>query len=181
MTCGANTAGRNSHWSCPLLVLSKLKAVFFNNAFLYGEPLYSHRVLTATIYENGCLLYRRFGTRGESIGQTTLAAVLTIIMEGHEDTSTALGSRALTTEALDLAVGFDLVVLQNRHLDLLTLVLDLLGGLYIGTCKGLHSSVGQLINSRCRSSSSSFCHHRGGGGPSGEWTPSGYYWEFEGY
>ena len=47
----------------------------------------------------------------------------------HEDTSTALSVRALTTEALDLAVGVDLVVLQDGHLDLLALVLDLLWGL----------------------------------------------------
>ena len=47
----------------------------------------------------------------------------------HEDTSTALGRRALTTETLDLTVRVDLVVLQDGHLDLLALVLDLLGGL----------------------------------------------------
>ena len=46
----------------------------------------------------------------------------------HEDTSTALSVRALTTETLNLAVGVDLVVLQDGHLDLLALVLDLLGG-----------------------------------------------------
>ena len=50
-------------------------------------------------------------------------------MEGHEDTSTTLGSRAFTTEALDLSVGLDLVILQDRHLDLLTLVLNLLWSL----------------------------------------------------
>ena len=47
----------------------------------------------------------------------------------YEDTGTALSAGALTTETLDLAVGVDLVVLQDRHLDLLALVLDLLGGL----------------------------------------------------
>ena len=47
----------------------------------------------------------------------------------HEDTGTALGGGALTTETLDLAVGLHLVVLQDGHLDLLALVLDLLGGL----------------------------------------------------
>ena len=47
----------------------------------------------------------------------------------YEDTSTALSRGALTAETLDLAVGLDLVVLQDRHLDLLALVLDLLGGL----------------------------------------------------
>ena len=79
--------------------------------------------------DKGCLLYRRLGTRGEGVGQTTLATVLTILMEGHENTCTALGSGAFAAKALDLSVGLDLVVLQNRHLDLLTLVLDLLGGL----------------------------------------------------
>ena len=47
----------------------------------------------------------------------------------YEDTSTALSGGALTTETLDLAVGLHLVVLQDGHLDLLALVLDLLGGL----------------------------------------------------
>ena len=46
----------------------------------------------------------------------------------YKDTGTALSSRALTAETLDLAVGVDLVVLEDRHLDLLALVLDLLGG-----------------------------------------------------
>ena len=47
----------------------------------------------------------------------------------HENTGTALSRGALTTETLDLAVGVDLVVLQDGHLDLLALVLNLLGGL----------------------------------------------------
>jgi len=82
-----------------------------------------------TTNEKGCLLYGRLGARGEGVGQTALATVLAIIVEGHEDTSTALRGRAFTTKALDLAVGLDLVVLQNGHLDLLTLMLNLLGGL----------------------------------------------------
>ena len=45
----------------------------------------------------------------------------------YEDTSTALSRGALTAETLDLAVGLHLVVLQDGHLDLLALVLDLLG------------------------------------------------------
>ena len=47
----------------------------------------------------------------------------------HEDTGPALSTRALATKALDLAVGIDLIVLQDRHLDFLTFVLDLLGSL----------------------------------------------------
>ena len=55
-----------------------------------------------------------------------------MVSEGtYEDTSTALSRGALTTETLDLAVGLHLVVLQDGHLDLLALVLDLLGGLGI--------------------------------------------------
>ena len=52
------------------------------------------------------------------------------VSEGtYEDTSTALSRGTLTAETLDLAVGLHLVVLQDGHLDLLALVLDLLGGL----------------------------------------------------
>lgn len=46
----------------------------------------------------------------------------------YEDTSTTLGCGAFTAQAPDLAIGVDLVVLQDAHLDLLTLVLDTLGG-----------------------------------------------------
>ena len=52
-----------------------------------------------------------------------------MLRKTYEDTSTALCVRALTTETLDLTVRVDLVVLQDGHLDLLALVLDLLGGL----------------------------------------------------
>ena len=56
----------------------------------------------------------------------------------YEDTSTALRRRALTAETLDLAVRLHLVVLQDGHLDLLALVLDLLGSLEkkdaVGSC-----------------------------------------------
>ena len=51
-------------------------------------------------------------------------------MKRHEDAGTTLRCRALATQALDLAVGIDLVVLKNRHLDLFALMLNLLGGLY---------------------------------------------------
>ena len=57
-----------------------------------------------------------------------LAAVLAVVHGGHEDTGTALGSGALTTEALDLAITVHLVVLEDGQLGLLPLVLDLLGG-----------------------------------------------------
>lgn len=49
-------------------------------------------------------------------------------MPGHEDTSTAGLSGALTAETGNLAVAVNLVELENSQFDLLLLVLDLLGG-----------------------------------------------------
>jgi hypothetical protein len=64
----------------------------------------------------------------ENVGEVAASAVLAVVHGSHEDTSTALGLRALTPEALDLAVAVDLVVLKDSELGLLALVLDLLGG-----------------------------------------------------
>jgi len=50
------------------------------------------------------------------------------MVESHEDTSTTLGGGTLTTQALDFAIGVNLIVFEDGHLDLLALVLDLLGG-----------------------------------------------------
>ncbi len=50
-------------------------------------------------------------------------------MIAYEDAGTALSGGALTAETLDFAVGVNLVILQDGHLDLLALVLDLLWGL----------------------------------------------------
>jgi hypothetical protein len=47
----------------------------------------------------------------------------------YEDTGTTLSSGTFTAKTLDLAIRVDLVVLQDRHLDLLALVLDLFGSL----------------------------------------------------
>jgi len=69
----------------------------------------------------------RFGAGLEGVGQATLATVLTVVVQCHEDTSSALSSGTFTTEALDLAIRVDPVVFQDRHLDLLALVLDLFG------------------------------------------------------
>jgi hypothetical protein len=65
------------------------------------------------------------------------------MMPGHEDTSTALGVRALTTETGDLARLVNLVVLENGQLDLLLLVLDLLGG-SVGLLLALLTTTEQL-------------------------------------
>jgi hypothetical protein len=64
----------------------------------------------------------------EDIGQVALATVLTVLVLGHEDTSTTGVVGALTTETGDLARLVNLVELEDSHLDLGTLVLDLLGG-----------------------------------------------------
>ena len=63
----------------------------------------------------------------EGVGQTALTAILTVLVVGHEDTSTALLSRALTAQAGDLVI-INLVVLEDGELDLLVLSGGLLGG-----------------------------------------------------
>jgi hypothetical protein len=57
-----------------------------------------------------------------------LATVLTILVLGHEDTGTTSVVGALATETGNLARLVNLVELEDSHLDLGTLVLDLLGG-----------------------------------------------------
>jgi hypothetical protein len=64
----------------------------------------------------------------ENVSKVATSAVLAVVHGGHEDTSTALGLRALAAETLDLAVAVNLVVLEDSELGLLALVLDLLGG-----------------------------------------------------
>jgi hypothetical protein len=49
----------------------------------------------------------------ENVGKVATTAVLAVVHSGHEDTSTALGLRALPPEALDLAITVDLVVLED--------------------------------------------------------------------
>ena len=129
--------------------------------------IHNELVLIAT--ESGCILYYRgLCTGGEGVSQTALATVLTVIVESHEDTSTTLCGGTLATEAFDLAVGLDLVVLQDRHFDLLTLMLDLLGSLMPSDVRNRTVTGVIGTGSRCRSSSSSSWHHHGDGGPSEE-------------
>jgi len=56
------------------------------------------------------------------------AAVLTVEVSRHENAGTAVLVGTLTPQARDLAILVNLVVLENGKLDLLSLVLDLLGG-----------------------------------------------------
>ena len=55
------------------------------------------------------------------------AAVLSVVHGSHENTSTTVGSGALSSQSLDLAITIDLVVLEHGQFGLLSLVLDLLG------------------------------------------------------
>jgi len=55
-------------------------------------------------------------------------AVLSVVHGSHEDASTAVLVGALSSQSLNLAIAVDLVVLENGQLGLLSLVLDLLGG-----------------------------------------------------
>jgi hypothetical protein len=47
----------------------------------------------------------------------------------HKNTGAAFGRWAFATEAFDLTIGIDLVVLQDRHLNLLAFMLRFLDGL----------------------------------------------------
>jgi len=49
--------------------------------------------------------------------------------ETYEDTGTALGGGAFTPQTLNFTIRVYFIVLQDGHLDLLALVLDLLGSL----------------------------------------------------
>ena len=70
------------------------------------------------------------GPCGRPSAQVMSAHMQQVTEDGtYEDTRTTLGGRALATKTLDLAVRLHLVVLEDGHLDLLALVLDLLGGL----------------------------------------------------
>merc|ERR1719397_1007214 len=64
----------------------------------------------------------------EHVGEPALATVLTVEVGSHENSSSTLLGRALTTETVDLAIVVNLVVLEDSQLDLPVLVLDLLGG-----------------------------------------------------
>lgn len=57
-----------------------------------------------------------------------LSTGLPVLVPSHEDTGTTGGLRAFSSQSLDTAFRVDLVVLEDGHLDLLSLVLDLLGG-----------------------------------------------------
>merc|ERR1719232_215115 len=64
----------------------------------------------------------------DQVGQAALAAVLTVLVVGHEDATTAVLAGALPPQPGDLSLVTDLVILKGGQLDLLMLVLDLLGG-----------------------------------------------------
>lgn len=49
--------------------------------------------------------------------------------ETYEDAGTTFRRWAFTPQALDFAIGIDLVILENGHLNLFTFMLNLFGGL----------------------------------------------------
>ena len=63
----------------------------------------------------------------DQVGESALSAVLTVLVVGHEDTTTTVLTGALAPQPSDLALVADLVILQGSKLDLLMLVLDLFG------------------------------------------------------
>jgi len=93
-------------------------------SLMTGEHVISFRNMQQHRYVDLHSGKLRAGSKG--VGEATLATVLAVVVEGHENASTALGSRTLPPQALDLSIGVDLIVLENGHLDLLTLVLDFL-------------------------------------------------------
>ena len=53
---------------------------------------------------------------GDAEGGTALAAVVAVLVLGHEDTGAAFLTGALTAEAADLVVAVDLVELEHGKL-----------------------------------------------------------------
>ena len=95
------------------------------NTVLFGQappkPNQKHH-----IFENGRI--RTFKTLIRIGEKKPLEKTSPVEMGGHEDTGTALLSRALPPQTVDLAVVVHLVVLEDSQLHLAVLVLDLLGG-----------------------------------------------------
>jgi len=86
------------------------------------------------------------------IGHSTLSAVLSIKVRGHEDTGTALRVVTLSPQSSNLSILIDLVVTKHGQLDLLLLVLVLLRSRVIlllsllgTTTKPKHKVKGRLL------------------------------------
>merc|ERR1712121_74649 len=56
------------------------------------------------------------------------SAVLAVKMSSHEDAGATIFIGTFTSQASDFSILIDLVILEDRKLDLLPLVLDFLGG-----------------------------------------------------
>ena len=95
------------------------------------------------------LLFFRFV---EDVGQSALAAVLTVKVSSHEHAGATLLGGTLTAQTVDLAVVVHLVVLEHGELDLPVLMLDLLGrgvilllALLAATAQTKHQVKGRLL------------------------------------
>merc|ERR1712015_476857 len=64
----------------------------------------------------------------ENISKTTFAAILTVEVRCHKDSSTTFWNGTFTAETVDFAIFLNLVITEGRQLDLCSLMLDFLGG-----------------------------------------------------
>ena len=111
-----NDKGRRSRAVC--LSSTKLEGTLAEHIAKAQVAFQSSPTGDNSSMERHRLRFRWFGTLLEFVGSAALAAVLTIRVPRHEDTSTASLGWAFTSQTLDLAIGIDLVVLENGHLDL---------------------------------------------------------------
>merc|ERR1719308_544874 len=89
----------------------------------------------------------------EDVRQATLAAVLPVVVGGHEDAGAALLGGTLAPQAVDLPVVVDLVVLEHSELDLLLPLLTTTpepehkveGGLLLDVVVGQGPAILQLL------------------------------------
>ena len=97
------------------------------NASLSAQRCVARKILPVAYYPSVIRLNCLLGLV-KDICQVASTTILTVLHGGHEDTSTALGGWALTSQAFDLSITINLVVLEHSQFGLLALVLDLLGG-----------------------------------------------------
>merc|ERR1711973_272391 len=105
------------YYLCSNLDLLKIFLVFFHIFFLSLHLVVGYLLLFSVA--DGLLEY---------VGKSALAAVLAIVVRGHEDSRTTFLCRALASEPVDLPIVVNLVVLELCKMGRLVLVLDLLGG-----------------------------------------------------
>ena len=86
----------------------------------------------------------------EAVSQTTLATVMPVKVASHENSSTTLIRRTLSTKSANFAIFIHLIVFQHSQLNLLPLMLVLLGSgvrllPFLSTTKSQHKMKGRLL------------------------------------